>query len=386
MKLAYITEHPTDDVTAFSGIPHFMSMALRQTFEAVQIIQAPPYSYELAQTDVEAGREQLRRIGSAASDRLRGVDYDAVLCQGSSMIPFLRTDRPIFLWHDSVFSALAQIPFEEFRSKFPLLYEWDRLTLEKLTLAGFAADWQIEHVKRHYGVPAEKLIVLPFGANVEPESSDAVFADIRSRDKSCCKLSFLGIDWARKGLHLAYDVMRELNRRGVPATLDIIGCALPRLPAAKRLKRSLRLWFQDSPTERLTITLPHDARVQQSGFLRKDNPGDVDKMKTILRRSHFLLHPASFECFGIALAEANAFGVPVITTAAHGPDTIIRSGVNGYKYDAGQFVENAVRQIAAIWRDGDQYIQYSTRLNWLTSAELLKAQMAKLVGGRACAS
>ena len=53
---------------------------------------------------------------------------------------------------------------------------------------------------------------------------------------------------------------------------------------------------------------------------------DVPKFIAQRRNSHFLSHPADFECFGIALTEANTFGIPVIAIKKHRPKIIIRDG------------------------------------------------------------
>ncbi len=91
-----------------------------------------------------------------------------------------------------------------------------------------------------------------------------------------------------------------------------------------------------------------------------------------LIKTHFLLHPAIFEPFGIVLPEANTFGVPVITSNNHGPRTSIRNGINGYLFSYNDYVKHATNIIENIMGDFEayrslalnSYNEYQNRLNW----------------------
>lgn len=230
--------------------------------------------------------------------------------------------------------------FEEFKSEYPLLYDWDCKVLKKCNLLVYASDWVREQTIVHYGVPPRKIRVIPFGANIEPISPKAAEGFINHRSQTPCQLTFLGIDWKRKGLPLVYEVLKNLNENGIKAKLNVIGCTVETVGLKRRIKHYTR-YRPFSELDSFKIKFHGDKNVNQLGFLSKNNPSHYRQLAKILKQSHFLLHPAVFECFGIALVEANAFGVPVIATHNHGPKTIIKNGTNGYLFERKEFVEQS---------------------------------------------
>jgi glycosyltransferase involved in cell wall biosynthesis len=377
MKTVFCSEYPQNTIGAFSGIPYHMSRAIQAASRSFDYIESPPY-------DIKKGRKDIMRIGRFVSQSLKGKDFDYVTCQGSSMIPFLETEKPVVLWHDSIWFALMGMEFDEFKARYPALYEWDCMVLEKCDLICFAAEWLKEQTLAHYKTPRENIHVIPFGANVDPGTRNDVEGYISRRHPLPCRLTFLGYNWLRKGLPLAYDVTAKLNARGIRTELNVIGCNLPTVDNVDEVAKIDRKLLEEP--ESFLSKFHEDSRVRQYGVLQKDNPSELRKLREILQTSHFLLHPAHFECFGIALAEANAFGVPVLATNNHGPKSIVRNGFNGYLFDRNEYVERAVdfiilqmERYATRYRSLalTSYLEYCGRLNWETGAQRIK----RLAGG-----
>ncbi len=286
-------------------------------------------------------------------------------------------------WDDSTWQSLLQIPFDEFCDSYPLLHEWDQLVLEKSTLIAYAADWVRQETAHYYPVCHDKLVVVPFGASVFDPGDAVVESSIAARSHSLCRLTFVGVDWIRKGLPLAHSLMKRLNLLGVPTVLNVVG---PRFDAPYRSSRSptqrrLSVFHPFNSGDLFSLRLRMDNRVKRWGFLNKDVRSQYLQFCRILRTSHFLAHPADFECFGVALAEANAFGVPVLSLDNFGPRSIIESGINGYLFDPDRFVAEASALIVSRWERYDDYQhecraafgEYKNRLNWQTgSRRLLK--------------
>jgi glycosyltransferase involved in cell wall biosynthesis len=388
MRMAFASETAEDQVSGFSGIPYHMSQAIRADTESFQYIQTPP-------TDLEAllrGDTRVRHALEAGSKRLseflEKADVDAVICQGSSMIPWLETKKTVVLWHDATCFSLTRLSFDEFKARYPLLFEWDGLILAKCDLVVFAAEWLREETLRCYDVSPEKVHVIPFGANIQPPSEESVREAIEAREATPCRLTFLGVDWQRKGLPLAYEVLSRLKANGLRTELSVIGCEVEPISRRHRLRHLLTLQpFTD--TERFQLRYCRNASINRIGFLRKDDRGQSDRLGAILQRTHFFLHPAEFEPFGIAPIEANAFGVPVLGTVGYGLSTTIRPGYNGQLYARGEYVERAVEFIQQQMRDRtsyealavSSYLEYKERLNWAVSwrkvAELVAARSTR---------
>jgi glycosyltransferase involved in cell wall biosynthesis len=360
MKIIYASEHSRDDINAFSGIPFHMSRAFDEAVDHIEYIQTPLYDLNLVKSKDKKGIEELKNIGQLLSQILENKDADAVVCQGSSMIPFLKTDKLVILWHDSTWLGLTNMDFQDFKMTYPTLYEWDYRVLERCDVICFAAEWLRDQTLTYYDISPKKVHVIPFGANLTPTLGEDVDKLIKQRSNSRCQVTFLGVNWQRKGLMLAYEVMIGLRAQGIPTTMNVIGCEVP----------------TDFPSD-----FHEDEDVRNYGFLSKDRSSQRALLQEILRNSHFLLHPANFECFGIALAEANAFGVPAIATNNHGPKTIIRDGYNGKLFERSEYVAKAVDFIKYQMEEYEDYRKLASTaflyqrnyLNWSTGVQRIKA-------------
>ena len=348
-------------------------------------LEVPGFDLELMMKAPAEGRLQLREIGQSASQQLRELQVDAVVCQGSSMVPFLETTRPIALWHDSTWQTLLRMATDEFQFCYPLLAEWDRRVVEGCDLIAFASDWVRDATLSEYDVDAAKVVVLPFGASLHSESKDVVEAYIDARQPPRpCQLTFIGVDWVSKGLPIAQSVTSELNRRGTPTVLNAIGCSFGRADEAAPGWDNARPFDENDVRQ---VRLRSDPRVTAWGFLGKDRASEYRTFVRILRDSHFLIHPAEFESFGVALVDANALGVPVIAGNSYGPRTIVREGANGHLFELPDFVEEAVEVIQSRMETWQLYrtearaafAEYQDRLNWSSNSSLLLDHLARAI-------
>jgi glycogen synthase len=169
-----------------------------------------------------------------------------------------------------------------------------------------ASEWAARSVREDYGIPAEKVHVVGFGANLEVEPGpDSRFDTPR--------FLFLGRSWARKNGPAVLRAFAEVRRRLPTATLDLVG-AHPEIG--------------DS------------AGVTGHGPLDHSATSDREALATLFRRATCLVLPSRFEPFGIAYVEAGAACVPSIGTAVGGATDAI--GAGGVIVDPGD--EDALRE------------------------------------------
>ena len=147
-------------------------------------------------------RTRLAEIGRVASRLVAQARPDVILCQGTSAIPGLVTDKPIAFWHDTTWFGMKRLSPRAFRAKYPVQAEWDETVLRKARLAIFASEWAAAGAREAYGVREDRFAVVPFGANLESDWSpaEAVCAVNRRGSIAPCELAFIGVDWRRKGL------------------------------------------------------------------------------------------------------------------------------------------------------------------------------------------
>ncbi|GAC1568569.1 MAG: hypothetical protein NVS3B14_18240 [Ktedonobacteraceae bacterium] len=88
--------------------------------------------------------------------------------------------------------------------------------------------------------------------------------------------------------------------------------------------------------------------------------------------SDFLLLPTRGDCTPIVFCEANAFGVPVITTSTGGVPGVIKDGENGFMLPLSARGAEYAEVIAKIYQDDQRYSElvkssraaFDDRLNW----------------------
>lgn len=313
----------------------------------------------------------LRAAARRIAARFAAGDCDAVFCPGTG-VPvhtYLPASIPVFTYLDATkrtwINTYYGLETLCARSR-AHVDEVDRASLTHHALTFFSSDWAMAEAARDYGIPAARMAVVPFGANLLAAPTLAeVEGWITARRRDPLRLLFLGKEWARKGGPEAVALIRALRALGLPATLDIVGCTPP-LTAADR------------------------AHARIHGFIDHSSPAGEKKFHAILRESHVLLFLSRAEAYGIALCEAAAFGVPAFANAVGGIPTIVRDGVNGWLGSLPFSAETAAATLAAAWRSPDHYrrialaarADYEARLNWSAAGLSLKTHIDRALASR----
>lgn len=137
--------------------------------------------------------------------------------------------------------------------------------------------------------------VIPFGVNLDelPQTCP------RKPPLNRLKLLFVGLDWVRKGGDVALAAVDQLNASGHFSELTVVGRCPERHSA-------------------------HPAIVPV-GFLNKTKPRSLAQLNSLYRDAHLLLLPSRGDCTPMVVAEAMAYGTPVLATDTGG----IREQIGG---------------------------------------------------------
>ena len=98
------------------------------------------------------------------------------------------------------------------------------------------------------------------------------------------------------------------------------------------------------------------------------------KIKELLNKSKLLIHTSKFETFGLVAAEANAMGVPVLTTNNGSLLEIIEDNLNGYCSDSlidarvNKFVQDMLNDNKKFDEIMLKCIEKSKKYNWINTA------------------
>lgn len=307
----------------------------------------------------------LKRYARQVQAKVRDVGADIILCpEGFVPISQLNTDLPLVLWTDTptgsligFYGNLSNLCDETIKN----IYRYEKAAMERCSLVILTSDWAAKFAMETYGCPAEKIKVIPRGANQRRSlSTEAVKAAVRSRASDHCILTFVGVEWERKGGDVALAVAERLNQRGLQTTLQIIGCD-PKIEGKPNFIRSL-------------------------GFLNRSKPDELQLFEDALLQSHFLVLPSRAEHCAIALSEANSYGVPCLTTDVGGIPTVVKDGRNGKTFTAVEDIDDYCDYIFKCMKDPAQYHEFAlsslhefeTRLSWDISRKRIAGLLLNL--------
>lgn len=380
MRVGFISRWDVADRNALSGMPASMWDALRRAGVELVLLQ-PPTRIGVGTRAVESmaravvpprrrpGLRQLaerarssldrpflyRRMLARASALSRSISalidrqhLDALfgVCISSELFA-LETDVPIVYASDAT-ARLINATYAGFARR-PAGYhrasdDVERQSLQRVHTALLASEATLESVVRDYGVPRDRALLAPMGANVMPDAPvDA--ADVTLPTRAGVGLLVVASDPHRKQVDLCIDTCTELVRRGVRARLHVIGDP-PRAPAPDH--------------------------VTFHGRLHLSEPGDRALHVRLLRQSHLMLLPSLGEMYGIAPVEAAHFGRPSLVSDSGGLPTVVAHGRSGLVLPVAAGAVHYADAIAALCDDPGRYRALSdgalhrarTLLNW----------------------
>lgn len=179
------------------------------------------------------------------------------------------------------------------------------------------SDWNGEVFAEAGFAPARRVTLYP-GARLDR------FFRLFLPDTRRLRLCYASLVLPYKGAGTLVEALGRLHRAGVEFTAEIAGAA----PDAAYLE-TLRAQVRRDGLE---------GRVRFTGFL------DRRGLAALFARSNVLVFPSEFqEPFGIAQVEALAAGLVVVSSGTGGAKEVIRDGVDGLLFAAGDSAELAAR-------------------------------------------
>lgn len=378
MKIAYPTIYDSTDERAWSGLGFNIARCLELAgFNVRRIGPLRRRRLPLARLwQVEArlyGRHYAldrdlhvaRAYASQVAKSIESQAYDLVFSPGTVPVAYLQTRLPIVIWTDAPFAAMLR-SYPEFqvysRRSIRSASDLEAHALQRASLAFFASTWGARSAVEDHGADPQRVGVLPFGANMRiTHGREEIVTLVRRRPAEMCRLLFVGVHWHRKRGDRAVEAARILNERGLPTELHVVG---------------------PGPDQR--HNLPSWVRVY--GYVDKRTEAGASLMRRLYENSHFLIHPASAEAFGVVFCEAAAHGVVSIASNVGGIPSAVRDGITGILCDPVAPGEEYADEVWRLMQDRTMYEamavgafdEYRRNLSWEAQAVRVKARLAEV--------
>ena len=177
---------------------------------------------------VEFLRGYAKWFSNQLDKELRQVKPDVLFVPGApQLIAYCKTSVPIIYMADATFQQL-QSYYNSFANLAPYNIqqgiELDRRAFDNTTHCMLASDWAKRSAMNDYHIPENKITVQPLGANMDLIPA---VTELKKDKNKICQLLFLGVEWERKGGHIALDTFYALKKKGIQVQLTIIGCTPP---------------------------------------------------------------------------------------------------------------------------------------------------------------
>ncbi len=380
IKIAFLTSFDPLDRRSWSGTVYYLAQALEKHCGDVsyigpmkvrektigKIINKCSRLFLKKGFEYNASFLVAKKYAKMAAHRLAKHDFDVVITvAGSPEVAFLKTDIPIVLIEDATFAILHNY-YPQYTNLLKLSIHQTNMT-EALAIANasmliYSSEWGARSAIETYHAPERNVHVIPYGANLEiPPAKEGVLQKTRSGH---CRLLFMAVSWQRKGGEIAFETLLQLEELGIAAELIVCGCVPPK----------------EFTHERMTV-IP---------FLDKNDEKQRAEIYKLFATSDFLLLPTRGDCTPIAFCEANAFGLPVITTNTGGVAGVIQDGENGFMLPYSARGTAYAETIAKIYQDEQHYTAlvqssraaFDDRLNWDAWGSSVKKLLDEMLSDR----
>jgi glycosyltransferase involved in cell wall biosynthesis len=322
MRIGLVSEVDVTRPRSWSGTTYFMGEALAGAGASVERLE--PVWRRRTRALSRAGHAlrrlgvadpMLNRTGAAAALKARALSrmversgLDAVFAPvGSTLVARYDAAPPLLYASDATVVGMTGY-YPEFTDLPPALLERimreEREALHRAALLLYPTWWAARDVVGAYGVPEERVLVQPFGANIlEAPPREAALAP---REPGPWRLLLCGVDWERKGGDTAVGALEALRARGLEATLTVMGVVPP-----------------EAVTERV-------AGIEVIPFLDKFDEEGAREFGRVFARADLLVLPTRADCYGMVFCEAAAYGTPSVASATGGTSEAIAEGVTGH--------------------------------------------------------
>jgi len=354
IKIAYITSEDPKNLNSWSGTSNNILQCLKKTnFEIItlgpiksnllKILKILEFFYKFIGIKYDPDRNLLlsKIYAKRIKKLLEKKNIDYIFVHQCSLISYLETDLPIFVWTDLTFDLFYKTYFNKYKkfSSNSIIAgnKLEKMALIKAKKIFYSTEYAKINAVKKYKINPKKVEILPFGCDMPSISKKVFYNNLKKRVntlESKLKLLTIGTDWYRKNMDKAIKVNNDLNSNYIPSELTIVGVK----PKSSYL-------------------LPKNIKIV--GFLNKKNNKELQKLEKLYQNSHFLIHLSNAEAFGLVLNEASAHGLPIIANNIDGMKHVIKKNYS-LVFDPSSKEKIIAKRISQICKNNSKYKSLSS--------------------------
>ena len=237
-------------------------------------------------------------------EKYRNIDF--LLTFDSSLVAHLKTDIPIVLWTDMLYSDYYRHYYNKKKidkNTIKSIKSIEKKAINNCKKIILASDWAVLKAKQKYKKLKDKFYLLHYGPNFKRDVKlNKIQKLISKRSRKSLNLITLSVDWKRKGLSKIIKLNNLINKKVIKSKLQIIGIK----------KKNNK-----------------NQNVETVNFINKNTREGENKISKYLLNSHFHILFSNAEAYGVSLIEANSRGVPNVSLKVGGISQIVKNGLNG---------------------------------------------------------
>ncbi len=315
-NLAYITKEDSRNKKEWSGSSYNIYNCLLKTGHNVKrygpyktiyekILKLVEVFYKLFKIKFDPDRNKIlsKYIARKIEKNIKNEKIDFIIVHDCPIISFVKTNIPIIIWTDLTFDLYEKTYFENYKNfhknSLKSGHYLERLSLNKAKTIIYTTQYAKESAENKYNIDKNKIKVLPFGSDISPITKKQ-FLSIFKKDKKINKITkfvSVGVDWKRKNMDKSIEVIKQLNIKGCPSKLIIVGAKPPE-------------------------NFYYPQFVEIIPFLSKTNKSEFRKLKKIYYNSDFFILLSKAEAFGLVLQEATSYALPLILNKVGGMEFV----------------------------------------------------------------
>lgn len=365
IKIAFITRSDPLSVKEWSGLNFFIYKCLKNLGFKVYLIgplnNNIRYIYLIKKFllalfqikfDIDRPINVSKNFSKQVQKKISNRKYNLIFTTDSSVISYLITSIPIIIWHDMDFLTYIFNYFKNVKKSKKNLLEGficEKRSYLKAKQIILTSNWAKNQAIKRYNIKNKKIKVLGFGANLfsAPTRVQIINNIHKKKNDVVCNLISIGIDWKRKGMDKAVQLVKIMNFKGLETNLNIIGPKCPR-------------------------NFLNYKKINVVGFLDKQNSVERKKMNKYLLDAHFNILFSKAEGYGVVFAEASAFGLYSVSHDIGGIDQVVVNNKNGYLFNSNDRLDLVADYLIKIFKNRKEYylksynarMQFEKKLNW----------------------